>query len=376
MLPIDAFRSKITSPLGEENAQEEVLDAMFLAVGQQAKDLISKIVAEGAEEVLDKILRDSPDLDRISSQATPDENSHERLDDENHVIFWSKSGIEPFVGVYQKTNPMGTDIERTGESEMFEEPIKEIDMEAIEAASHFLLRGIDEDTVGRVVADACKGCVQTDEAINKIRDIIREDPRLDGYALDEDEVAGLNEYRHQLRKQFLGNVNKEILNQSLYEASEDEVELAKQIAADAAQDLEDAENDADRENGINSAKSDLGLDGDEDDEALFEGDVDPNKGSQMAGYRHSGGPQALGSAISQMQWDGPGGIFDKLLNAIDIEGYNMIGNVAKAQATGEPVPTAPVDPAAQANPEVAAPQATSPQAEPNQELDGLELPSI
>ena len=100
MLPMDVFVATSTSPVKEDNGQEEVLAPLFLAVGQRAQEYISRIVAEGAEMVLDEILRDTTDT--RGSGKLPDEMTHERLDDENHAIFWSKSGVDPFVGVYQK----------------------------------------------------------------------------------------------------------------------------------------------------------------------------------------------------------------------------------------------------------------------------------
>ena len=364
MLPMDSFRNKISYRV--EEADDEVpLNSVMVSVNDEAKMYLARIYDDGAEQVLDEILRDGQQTER--NIPAPDETTHNKIQVDDNIIFWSKSGAEPFVGVFSVGN-VGIDVQnqnQIGSEPMMdeEEKVNNVDRDVIEAASHFLLRGFDESTVARVIDDACNTCYETEEALTHVRNLIKEDPRLSTYALDEDEESMFGDYRHQLRKRMLGQ-KEEVVNPALYELEDEpmpgmggmdfgdpqsQMEIAKiqqemaELQAEHAKEMEQLQQQLEKLQG--------------DAESLNEKD-DVNKGSQTAGFRHAAGPQALSNAISQMEWSGPGSQFDVFLNEITVDGYNMIGSAASSQGSeqsqGQPR-QAQVDPAAPASGNPAAP---------------------
>lgn len=331
MLPLDSFKNTVSKRFDEENDDTDNYVPVRTIVGKEAKEYIKRIYDDGAEQVLDEILSD--DTDDSYDIPVPDENYYNKIQVEDHVIYWSKSGAEPLVAIYQVAG------EAMENNDLYERP-RNIDREAVESASHFILRGFDENTVGRVVDDACGKCYDTEEAIGMVRSLIKEDPRLSAFGLDEEEEGLYNEYRHSLRKNFLGM--GEVLNPKMYELDmagglndpsqaqptgdpETQTKMAEIQAQMAEKQAAHAEEMAKLQKQLENLKG--GKSG-----GLFE-KTDPNKGSQLAGFRHEGGPQALANAISQLQWGGPGSQFDIFLNEITVDGYNMIGSAATSAGT-------------------------------------------
>ena len=371
MIPFDEFVSKVSHRVTETDTEQNLVPLM-LATGDAAKMYISRIYQDGAETVLDEILRDAPDT--RGPGYTPDETTHNKIQVDDHVIYWSKSGVDPFVGVYQVGHDQ-VNVQRqdtVGDEMMDEDRIKNIDREAVEAASHFLLRGFDEGTIGRVVDDACTKCYETEEALTMMRDLISEDPRLSAYALDEDEEGMFSDYRHSLRKKLLGH--QDVVDPAMYEldmggdllgepaAPQVDPRVQTEIAELQA---EIAEKEAEHAEEMERLKSELqDLQGKAGNELTEKDDV--NKGSQTAGFRHEAGPQALANAISQMEWTGPGSQFDLFLNEITVDGYNMLGSAASGAAQQQPEQPEQPQPEMGAAPET---QAAAPTPEPEQPDD-------
>lgn len=356
--------------LNEENNEKHDLYKLMTAIGQEAQMYISRIYQEGAEQVLDEILRDHSEPKESSPR--PDENMHEDLQINDKIIYWSKSGVEPFVGVYQIGQP-GVELEvqpNHGEEAMEEERVQNIDRQAVESASYFLLRGFDEATVGRVIDDACDKCFETEEALTMVRDLIREDPRLSAYALDEEEEGMYNDYRHSLRKKFMGH-NEDVLNPEMYEINLSPVAkpsadkglvdapTPQDIGADAAKqrqiaDLqaEIADKEAEHAEEMEDLKTDLA----KLQDGLFEARTDPNKGSLQQAWMNAG-PQGLGNAISQMDDQ----TFALFTDEITIDGYNLIGRAGDVQEPeADPVSAEPQVDAGAPEPAAPAPEPEQP----------------
>lgn len=366
MMSMDEFRNLLQRPVTEENNEVEPLVPLKLMGGDRAKEYISKIYKDGAEQVLDEILRDAPQEGGPSDR--PDEKLNNEVQVSDKIIFWSKSGIEPFVGVYQIGHEgMNTELQSRNEEDNMEDRIKNVDREAVENASYFILKGFDEGTVKRVIDDACNKSFDTEEALKLVRDSIKKDPRLASYALDEEEEEIYSSYRHSLRKKFLGS-NEDVINPKMYEigpstatpgmlgGSRPAVSLVDpsfdqtvdpQSQTKVAQlKVEIAKKEAEHAKEMEKLNKELAnLTG---DKSSLEEKTDPNKGSQIAGFRHQGGPQALSNSISQMEWSGPGSQFDMFLNEITVDGYNMLGTAASGKSPEAQDPVAQPDPSSPA----------------------------